>query len=446
MNHKLVSAFVLFLAFAVLLSGCNAVPTVAPTTQPYLGTVEGVTLKSVRPVYEIVGEKQAPLATVSPDGTRIAWIQSSGKGKDRVGQVCLFAFANAAKKCYNISTDVFKGYPYQLQWSPDSASIVFTENPIQQGYESDIWIFNTTDGSFTNLTDDNVTGGWTGVPFGTYALDILPSWNAVDGKIYFWRIVPQGNITANTGIFRILPTGGQPEQVYDLTTAMPQQIPVFNDQTYFLDGFSAVSPDGKKLASLVSQYSETPMSTSATSLWLFDLVDTKAAPKQLLAPDAWGAALPEWQANQGNPAQPVGLTWKGDSNSVVVMAVSASNATPFSLFYDVDVASGTSTPVVDFSQVATSEDYFAPAPGSDIPWRYYSPWTASLSSKNDKLLMFSNLGSTAGLMVSALPSNGKLPGVAGAASTNLSGTVPQSSRSKDGKVLMYGLMFTTTED
>ncbi len=450
MNHKFLIGLVSCCVLAVVLAGCGAptpAPAITPAPEATLGAPgTGVTVESARPVYEIVGEKSAPMAAVSPDGTRIAWVQSSGKGKERVGQLCLFTFENAAKKCYDISRDVFYGYPYQLQWQPDSSAIAFTENPIQQGYESDIWLFKVSDGSFTDLTDDGAAGGYTPLPKGSFTLDYLPSWNAVDGKIYFWRVVPLGDLKANVGIFRIAPAGGQPEQVYDVTTTLAGQLPMFNDQAYFLDGYSTVSPDGKNLAALLTPFqSDDVYGSSATSLYLFDLANTGAAPKQLMPPEAFQAALPEWQADQGSPAVAVGLTWKGDSASVVAMAISSSNATPFFVFYHVDVASGKATPVVDFSQIPTSEAYFEPAPGSDIIWRYYSPWTGSLSPNGDKLLMLSNLGSTAALLVGKLPPDGKLPGVSGSADSSTISTVPLSSRSKDGKVLMYGLMLTVSE-
>ena len=225
---------------------------------------------------------------------------------------------------------------------------------------------------------------------------------------------------------------------------MGLQFPRFKLESIFLDGFSAVSPDGKKLAAIVTGYTDSTATTSASSVWLFDLADTKIPPK-LLAPSAtFQTALPEWQSQQGGPAIPYGLSWKSNSASIVVMAISASTATPFSLFYDIDVASGKATPVVDFSQLPSSEAYFQPAP-TGIIWRFYSPWTASMSPKNDKVLMFNNLGNATAILVGLLPPDGKLPGAAG--STGMYTGIPSalSSRSKDGKVLMYNVLFVVNE-
>jgi hypothetical protein len=70
---------------------------------------------------------------------------------------------------------------------------------------------------------------------------------------------------------------------------------------------------------------------------------------------------------------------------VVTFAVSKDVHTPFILFYHVDLGNGVVTPVVDFKNLADPEAYFEPAPGTNIPLRYYSPWTGSMSPKGDKL-------------------------------------------------------------
>ena len=143
---------------------------------------EPVTVDSARPIYEIIDENSAYLATVSPDGNLIAWGKQSGRGKDRVLQLCLFEFETAAKQCADLSPDVFDGYPYQFQWSPDSQYIAFSENPIEMSSESDIWLFDIAAGSFTNLTDDGLTGIWSYLVADgeNVMLDYLPMWNPSD--------------------------------------------------------------------------------------------------------------------------------------------------------------------------------------------------------------------------------------------------------------------------
>ena len=392
----------------------------------------------------ILGQESSYLAGVSPDGTKMAWVQGSGKGKDRVGQMCLYTFESASKVCYNLSISLYNGFPSQIAWAPDSSAIVFSEDPVNLSYESDIWLFKVADGTFTDLTDDKQTGNWAALPKGSFQIDYVPSWSAANNQIYFWRIIPTGNMTGTMGIFSIAPTGGTPKQIYDLSSGLGLQFPHYQNEKIFLDGFSVVSPDGKKLAAFISGYENSMATTTSNNLYIFDLANPSVAPRKVLTDADLQKALPEWQAQQGYPAVPTGLSWKGDSAGLVVMAVSGSSATPFSLFYYVDADTGKSTPVVDFSQLASSDAYFQPAP-SGIPWRYYSPWTASLSPKNDKLMMFTSLGNATGVLVANLPPDGKLPSVSATSQPVSNMQISNSSRAKDGKVVMYGYLLQTNQ-
>ena len=175
----------------------------APVTEE-AAVASPVTVESARPVNDIVGEKDTPFAAVSPDGAYIAWYAETGRGRDKVSQICLFTFATAAKQCYELS-DQFEGYPYQLQWSPDSKSIAFTENPITLGYYSHIWLFDVADGSSTNLTDNGVYGTWT--PNTRSQLNYLPMWNPADGQIYFWQATIGGGEPMTLGLYPCVARG-----------------------------------------------------------------------------------------------------------------------------------------------------------------------------------------------------------------------------------------------
>lgn len=132
------------------------------------------------------------MPAISPNGAQIAWFNQTGRRADRTGMICLFTFANADKTCHNLPTGAFHDWPYQLQWSPDSTMITFTENPVQLGNDADIWLFTAADGSYQNLTDDGIVGSWfaaTPTPCSSY----LPAWTAADGSIVFWRIKMQGS-------------------------------------------------------------------------------------------------------------------------------------------------------------------------------------------------------------------------------------------------------------
>src|SRR3954452_2688332 len=182
---------------AALITACAAPPgspraatageAPLPTPQP-----GAVTVESARIVSAVVADEQPYFATLSPDGTQIACFNETGRGKERNGRICLFSFANASKRCYDFPAGKFLGYPVQLQWSPDSKRIAFTENPLQLVNDPDIWVMNVAEGTYADLTDDGVTGNWQYQAGAPQALvDYLPMWNAADGRIYFWRVLPQ---------------------------------------------------------------------------------------------------------------------------------------------------------------------------------------------------------------------------------------------------------------
>jgi hypothetical protein len=430
---------------ALLLPACRLAPaTPAAVPTPAVKLSGPVSVTSARMLTDVVAEKEPLLAALSPDGAYIAYYKDVGSGSDRKGQICVYTFSNAAKSCSDLTRDRFAGYPYQLQWSPDSSMITFTENPAELGNESDIWLFRVSDGSFTNLTDDGITQGWRDAqrldPGKQIMLDYLPAWNAADGMIYFWRGTPIEYLKFNMGLHRIAPAGGEPELVRDLTTAIPSSLPVFKQENFYLDGPSAISPDGRNAAALMSTLNE--FGGMETSLWLIDLTDANIAPRELITPGGFNAGLPAWQEF---PAYPYGVSWAADSKDIVAHTRSDDSHTPITVFYHVDAATGVVTPAVDFSGVADTDAYSAPAPNSDLPMRYFSAQTGSISPVGDKLLMLSDLAGVVGVLTSLLPPAEPLPYVSGLAEATLMSSSTRASHSKDGKVLMYGLLLTVTE-
>ncbi len=416
--------------------------TPAPAEEPAEAetlSAGAVSVESVRRVTSVVNESEAPFAAISPDGSHIAWFNQTGRRSDRTGVLCIFTFANADKTCHSISRDLFRDWPYQLQWSPDSSMIAFTENPVDLGNDADIWLFTVADGSFQNLTDDGVFGSWR--QSADAVIDYLPSWNRTDGSIVFWRVKPMGFMDFDVALYKVAP-GGEAELVRDLTEYLSTRVLVFNQERFFLDGFSAVSPDGAKVAALVSAFNE--FGALRPDLWVIDLNDADAEPMLVMSFDDYQSAIPDWT---GIPASPSGLSWTADGAGIVSVAVSdMGNSTPFTVFFYSDLASGESTPVVDFSDVEDSIMYFDNAPGSTLPWRAYSPWTGSLSPSGAKLLMLNDLTGRMALFTSPLPPTGDLPGVAESAEESTASRVTRSSRADNGLMLMYGLLLTVVEE
>lgn len=431
--HRFAKTLVLALVVIAL-----AIPTVAVAAPPIQD--EGappVSVTSAAILSDIVDDENAWFASLSPSGAMLAYYAESGRGRNLVSNICVYTFESASKVCHALPEE-FAPYPYQMAWSPDDAWVAFTENPIEFGNESDIWVLNVADGEFANITDDGVTGSWRYADT-EVALDYLPFWSPADGTLYFWRAVPSGDMKFAMGIYAISPEG-EATLVRDLTDAIPASLPYFTQEEFYLDGPSAISPDGTTLAALMSTLD--PMGAVLSSLWLIDLTDPEAAPVEAVASDGWSTAVPEWQTW---PSAPISVSWTGDSAGVVVVETSPDPHTPFMVFDYIDAATLELTPVVDFSGLADPESYFDLAEGSTLPWRAYSPWTATISPAGDKLLMVNDLGGAIGVLSASLPPDGSLPLLVKSAESPLMSTASRSSRAADGKVLVYSVVATVEE-
>jgi hypothetical protein len=304
-----------------------------PTTTPEVSTGSPLTIQSDQFLADVVGEASAPLGTVSSDGSTIAWVQQFKQNRENHRQLCLYTFDNADKACHE-APDEYLGFPYTLAWSPDSAQIAFTENPIQLGYESDLWLFDVAAGTFTNRTDDGVTDVYrANVELGPFTLDYLPMWDKSSGNLYFWRSERVGDEQFTLNLYRLAPDGGQAELVRDLTEDFRQELLLFEYKSYYMDGISSISPDGSKLVMAVISF-EDAYNYPQNGLWLVDLTDETAPPRQLADMAALQAALPGWQYV---PTTPAGLAWTADSAGIVLLAASKDPQLAINLVYYVDV-------------------------------------------------------------------------------------------------------------
>jgi hypothetical protein len=104
------------------------------------------------------------------------------------------------------------------------------------------------------------------------------------------------------------------------------------------------------------------------------------------------------------------------------------------------------------SKYLPMEAFFTEVLPSALPARYYSPWTATMSPAGTKLVMYADLRGVPGLLVAPQPpsgsggSAGSLPTYAHKPTNAAAFPSARASRSKDGKVLIYQTLFTTTED
>lgn len=400
------------------------------------------TIDSARRVAEILSDDNAFFSVLAPDGSQIAYYVQSGRRNSLVQQICTFTFANATKNCHDLPAGEFAGFPYQLQWSPDASTIAFTENPVELGNDADIWTLAVADGVFANLTDDGATGSWQSALNNStddLFIDYMPAWSP-DGEIYFWRVVPQGGLSFNVAIYKVSPDGGDAEEVRNISEEIPNHLIHFRNDALFLDGYSAVSPDGSSLATILTTVNA--MGAQQPVVYVFDLEDADTEAQLLISADQWSAAIPAWQTF---PPAPLGLAWSGDGAGVVVFAFSNAVHTPFSAIYYADVASGDVTPIVDFSAVESASEYLTGSTDAGLPMRAFSPWSASLSPSGDALLLVNNLGGTTGVFWAPLPPTGELPTVIGSQDTFITSQATRSSRASNGLVLVYGILFTISE-
>jgi hypothetical protein len=307
--------------------------------------------------------------------------------------------------------------------------------------ESDIWVFDHAAGTFANRTDDGVEGDFQSVEDQEFALDYLPMWDRATGNIYFWRSVPTGTGEGTLALYRLDPQGGPAELVYD--KGLSDQLPLFNPGTFFMDGVSAISPDGTQLAAVVRALGDAT-ETPDSGLWVLDLTGETASARQLGGTADFQTALPEWQPQT---AIPVGLSWTSDGAGVVVAAYAYDAFMPFTLLYYADVESGDMTPVVDFSnleQPDASNTNWPTYPTSAPPYYFYTPVSASLTPAGDKLLIFSGARGRSSVLASPLPPVGEMPAPVYDAESYYSG-VARSSRGDNAKVVMSEVMFTIEE-
>ena len=309
---------------------------------------------------------------------------------------------------------------------------------LQLGNESDIWIMNAADGTMTNMTDDGVVGSWASAEAGTYWLDYQPMWDAA-GDLYFLRSVPTGNFSITFQLMRLAGGEGEAELAQDMSETLDGALMTWDIEDYFMMGPSSISPDGSKVA-MVVQAIDNPWQDGLTGAWLLDVESGELT--QVASYSDFGAAVPAWQEA---PTRGLAVQWTGDSAGFVVLVASWTNHFPMNVFYYVDAESGEMTPVVDFSGVE-SMDAAMTADEGQIPMRFYSPWTATVSPAGDKLFMLTDLAGVAGLLTSPLPPTGELPVVSGAAESYSSMGGTRSSTAETGAVVIYGYLLTTAEE
>ncbi|MGJ3238862.1 MAG: hypothetical protein ACFE0Q_09170 [Anaerolineae bacterium] len=134
-------------------------------------------------IEDIVGtEYEFYKTTMSPNGRLIAWVENS--------RICLHEEETI---CHNLEWDeAFMNSQVgfnnvYLQWSLDSQYIALSQDPFFLGFDSDIWLFDTGDNDFVNLTEDNfdsvlVSGN---MVYADIPVDFSPLWKSENELLFF---------------------------------------------------------------------------------------------------------------------------------------------------------------------------------------------------------------------------------------------------------------------
>jgi hypothetical protein len=374
------------------------------------------------------------MAELSPDGTRVAWLVP--EEARRMATICVamvsVTVGSGEPQCY--TAEGYQGMPYHLVWSPDSLWLAFSEDPSAQALESDIWLLDVTKGELMNRSDDQAVGRYADIA-GDFTLDYLPTWDVATGYLYFWRSTPDQQGEFGLELMRLDPaTETEPELVRSFGQSLGDGMVRFGWQRFYLQGPTAIAPDGSQLAIAIAPVQEMDLSSS-NALWLIDLVDIQAEPRQVATALDWQEALPQW-SNQ--PAITRGLQWTADGKGIVVAALSSDLRLPLLLSYYVDVASGDVTPVVDFSD-SSDRDAFFQLNASGHALRFDVPWTVALAPNANVLLMVTDLGGVVRILGAPLPPTGAAPMLL---SEHRSPSYEAWTRSSSGggTVLVYGLL------
>ncbi len=412
-------------------------PRVAITLPVTLSTAVQVT--RARNLTDVIPNAEPMSAALSPDGRKVAWLEPA-QGR-RAARLCVDELTAGGANCFTAAG--YAGMPYQLTWSPDGAWLAFSEDPAAQAQESDIWLLNVARGELVNRTDDSVVGRYADATAG-YDLDYLPMWDPATGYIYFWRSTPDQYGTLALALMRLDPAADSPAQlVRAFGNTLGDGMVRFGWQRFYLQGPSAIVPDGSRLAVAIAPAQEMDVATGH-ALWLIDLIDDAATPRRLATALAWQAALPQW-SNQ--PAVARGLQWTADGKAVVVAALSSDLRLPLLLAYYVDVSgmgeAAAVTPVVDFSNIRARDAFYRLDPASGHVPRFDAPWTVALAPDANHLLMVTDLAGTVRVLGAPLPPQGRAPIVLHAQRSQGYEVWTRSSGG-NGTLLVYGMLLDLT--
>lgn len=263
---------------------------------------------------ELMGDEHTLFkTTLSPDGNHIVWIEAE--------ELCFHDLEENATNCY-----AWAWHPsfmaYQLghrnifmHWSPDGRYIALSQDPFLQRYDADIWIFDTIDKTFKNLTEDNFDGQTIGslVP-NNLPVDYMPLWLSRNEILFFRSTAVQdlgqaeesGYFYEGLSLMSLSIENGEINFVMDLSFEM-------------LAGYSAAatSPSGNHLAIIGREIVDNPLTDRRFGLWVVDLENQSTL--KLSSQSDWESAFPSrFTPISAYPSSNRSVGWSNDSTTIFI--------------------------------------------------------------------------------------------------------------------------------
>jgi hypothetical protein len=309
---------------------------------------------SVEDFSEILGtEYTLNKAVIAPNGVMIAWVEPS-QG------LCLYVLANQHVNCHTWpwpDDQYMSSYTrydnMYFYWSSDSRYIALAQEPFRLFYDSDIWIFDVSAATFSNLTEDNFTGM---VPIASLealqvSIDYLPTWNTHSSEVYYFNTSHVGSIEAarESGLLDGL-------RLYRVTLDGEDRVLVrdFSNQFLYYVPAASISSDGRYLAFFA--WDRTASSEERQGgIWLLDL--TNDSLEQVVNLEAFFIGMPGW-LSAWDVAGNTGLQWVGDDQGLVVAGkgFAEGDTNGIATYHYVNLLSKTVVPLIDMSSMPLLED------------------------------------------------------------------------------------------